>query len=177
MNVLLAYASAHGSTAEIAEKMGEALRSHGLKVVVARVQDVGSIDGYDAFIFGSAIHAGTWMSEMSTFLRRSLKDIGKRPVYFFVTCVRIMELDGNQHVMEFYMIPEILSELNLRHKIAFAGKLALSEVDWNERWTLAARYDGSTWPNNFDGDFRNWDKIDAWTQTVAQDLLQVKTTQ
>jgi menaquinone-dependent protoporphyrinogen oxidase len=175
MNVLLAYASAHGSTGEMAEKIGEILKARGLNVVIARIQDVGSIDGYDAFIFGSAIHAGTWLPEMSSFLRKTLTEFGSRPVYFFISCVRVMELDGPQHVMEFYMIPEILASLNVRNKVAFAGKLELSAVDWNERWTLAARYDGSTWPNNFNGDFRNWEKIESWASTVGEDLVQLKT--
>jgi menaquinone-dependent protoporphyrinogen oxidase len=174
MNVLLAYATAHGSTAEMAEKIGDVLRARGLNVVVAPIQDVQHLDGYDAFVFGSAVHAGTWLPELTTYLRKSLSTIGARPVYFWISCIRVMEHDGLQHVMEFYMIPEILNELNVRDKMAFAGKLDLDSVDWNERWTLAARYDGSTWPNNFVGDFRDWKKIEDWANRIAEDALHLQ---
>jgi menaquinone-dependent protoporphyrinogen oxidase len=174
VNVLLAYATAHGSTAEIGERIGDILRAAGVNVVVARIQDIQRIDGYDAFIFGSAIHGGTWLPELTTFLRKSLDEIGKKPVYFWISCIRVMEHDGLQHVMDYYMIPEIMSELNVREKTAFAGKLDLDNVDWNERWTLAARYDGSTWPNNFVGDFRDWKKIADWGTAVTEDILQLQ---
>lgn len=174
MNVLVAYASAHGSTAEVAVKIGEGLKAHGLNVVVAPIQDIQNVNSYDAFVFGSAIHAGTWLPEMSTFLRRSLERLEGKPVYFFVNCIRVMEPDGQGHVMEYYMIPEIMNLLNVRQKAAFAGKLDLKNVDWDERWTLAARYDGSAWPNNFDGDFRNWGKILAWANQVAEDIQQIE---
>jgi menaquinone-dependent protoporphyrinogen oxidase len=176
MKVLLGYASAHGSTAEIAKEIGQIVKGYGLDVTVEPIQDVQNIESYDAFIFGTAIHAGTWLPELTTFLRKSLSRIGNKPTYFFITCVRVMEVDGPQHVMEFYMIPEILQSLNVRNKAAFAGKLALNSVDWNERWTLAARYDGSTWPNNFDGDFRDWNKIQSWASKISVDALQLEET-
>ncbi|MBL8119538.1 MAG: hypothetical protein JNJ78_18560 [Anaerolineae bacterium] len=75
-----------------------------------------------------------------------------------------------EHVLEFYTVPEFMSKLNVRAITAFAGKLDLQNVDWHERWTLSARYDGSSWPSNFDGDFRDWDKIRAWANQIVQDI-------
>ncbi|MBL8157338.1 MAG: hypothetical protein JNM70_24410 [Anaerolineae bacterium] len=72
------------------------------------------------------------------------------------------------------MEPQLLAPLNVRDKAALAGKLDLQSVDWNERWTLAARYDGETWPSSFDGDFRDWEKVKAWAEKVAQDLKGAK---
>src|SRR5262249_11686441 len=158
------------STAEVAQRIGSELKTRGLNTVISPVQDVESVDGFDAFVLGSAIHAGTWLPEMISFLKNHLDKFGGKPVYFFITCIRVMEPDGHQHVMEYYMIPEILNRLHVRQKAAFAGKLNLQTVEWDERWTLAARYDGSTWPNHFDGDYRNWDKIAAWANTIANDI-------
>ena len=49
----------------------------------------------------------------------------------------------------------------------------MSAVDWEERWTLAARYDGAGAPGSYNNDFRDWDLIRAWTSRVAEDLLPV----
>ena len=51
MNVLVVAASDHGSTAEIASAIGEALKERGLAVTVAPVEEVQSVDGYDAFVW------------------------------------------------------------------------------------------------------------------------------
>jgi menaquinone-dependent protoporphyrinogen oxidase len=139
-------------------------------VDVFSVQDVRELNGYDAYIVGTPIHGGNWLPEIATFLRKSTKRLAGKPVYLWVSCIRVMEAYGFQHVMDYYMHPEVLRKLNLRDTTAFAGKLDLNHVDWGERWTLSARYDGSTWPINFDGDFRDWGKIDAWAQHIVQDL-------
>lgn len=171
MKVLVAYATAHGSTAEVAERISSILQKRGISATSANVQNVANVDGYDAFILGTAVHAGTWLPDMTAFVKRTAANMDQKPVYVWVNCIRVIEQFGYDHVVEYYMVPEALAGLNVRDKTAFAGKLRLDEVDWNERWTLAARYDGTTWPSNFDGDFRDWDKIAAWADKVASELL------
>jgi len=172
MKVLIGYASAHGSTAEVAHAIGRVLLENNIQVKVADVKTVSGVEEYDAFILGSAVHAGTWLPEMTSFLKGYLDHFQGKPIYLFVTCIRIMEQHGFDHVMEYYMIPELMEKLNIQEKMAFAGKLKLDEVDWNERWTLAARYDGSTWPSTLDGDFRDWEKIRSWAAKIAETLRQ-----
>ncbi len=167
MKVLIAYASAHGSTAEIAEFIGRALSEQGLSVTVASADTLSTVKGYDLFVLGTAIHAGTWLPAMTDFTSRFAEELAKHPVFLWVTCIRVMEQYGEEHVMEHYMVHELLRKINPRGIAAFAGKLDLQTVDWNERWTLAARYDGMTWPSSFDGDFRNWEEIRAWAQRIA----------
>jgi menaquinone-dependent protoporphyrinogen oxidase len=175
MKVLVSFTTAHGSTADVARVIGDELKEQGLQVVVEDVTRVVQLNDYDAFVLGTPIHAGTWLPEMKEFTRSHLNDLQGKPVYFWVTCIRVMERFGMEHVMEFYMVPEILSKLDVRDKTAFAGKLDLQNTDWNERWTLAARYDGASWPANFDGDFRNWEVIRAWARKVAQELWVLQT--
>jgi menaquinone-dependent protoporphyrinogen IX oxidase len=54
--VLVSAASRHGATAEIAQAIGQALSGQGLTVAVIPPGDVGSLDGYDAVIIGSAVY-------------------------------------------------------------------------------------------------------------------------
>jgi menaquinone-dependent protoporphyrinogen oxidase len=170
MKVLVGYATVHGSTAEVAQRIGDVLVQQGHEVTVANVQTLTHVDGYEAFVLGSAVHAGTWLPELKGFIKAFEPRLIGKPIYVWVTCIRVLEEYGMSHVMDFYMEPELLTRLDVRSKTAFAGKLNLQEVDWDERWSLAARYDGHAWPTNFDGDFRDWDKITNWAAATAKDL-------
>jgi menaquinone-dependent protoporphyrinogen oxidase len=170
MKVLVGYATVHGSTAEVAQRIGDVLAQQGHEVIVANVQSLTHVDGYEAFVLGSAVHSGTWLPELKGFMKAFGPQLIGKPVYIWVTCIRVLEEYGMSHVMDFYMEPELLTRLDVRSKTAFAGKLDLQTVDWDERWSLAARYDGHAWPTNFDGDFRDWDKITDWASATAKDL-------
>jgi menaquinone-dependent protoporphyrinogen oxidase len=174
MKVLLGYASAHGSTAEVAQFIGKTLQEKGLTVTVASVESVVSVEGYQAFILGTAIHSGTWLPAMTAFIGQFQAQLIGKPIYMWVSCIRVLEQFGEEHVMEYYMAHDLLHPLMMNDVAVFAGKLDLNATDWNERWTLAARYDGSTWPSSFDGDFRDWDKIRAWAEKTAAGLLAIQ---
>ncbi len=170
MKVLIAYASAHGSTAEVAHAMGRVLLERGAGVTVEDVKKLHQIGDYDAAILGSAVHGGNWLPEMTGFLRAAVEPLADKPVYFWINCIRVMERYGEQHALENYLNYDLLQPFKLRDKAVFAGKLDLANVDWDERWTLSARYDGSTWPSNFDGDFRDWNVIRAWAEKIADEI-------
>lgn len=171
MNLLVAYSSAHGSTAEIAAFVGARLRERHFEVTVARVEDVQTLAGCDAVVLGSAVHGGRWLPAMGRFLNRFRADFAQRPVYLFLTCIRVLEPDGPEHVVKNYVDYDQLAALNLRAVQPFAGRLEMGSIDWNERWTLAARYDGRAAPDSFNRDFRDWDAIRAWADQVADALL------
>ncbi|MBA7710139.1 hypothetical protein ES703_119071 [subsurface metagenome] len=61
MKVLVTYASKYGSTAEVAEKVAEILRSKGLEVDLSRAKAVADISSYDAVILGSPFRAFRWL--------------------------------------------------------------------------------------------------------------------
>ncbi len=171
MQLLIAYASVHGSTAEIAEFIGNELRQRDFTVTVKNMNDVESVDEYDAFILGSAIHGTMWLQEMSVFLDEFKDSLTVKPLLVFITCVRVLEPDGYAHVLREYVNHPVLDKLNLKSLTAFAGRLDYSEIDWNERWTLAARYDGNRSPGSYSQDFRDWNKIRNWAASVADILL------
>ena len=170
MKVLVGYATVHGSTEEVAQRIGNVLTQRGYDVTVANVKPLTHLDGYEAFVLGTAIEEGTWLPDFKAFFKAFDTQLMNKPVYLWVNCIRVLEEFGMSHVMDFYMVPELLKNLNVRSRAAFAGKLDLQHVDWDERWSLAARYDGHVWPTNFDGDFRDWDKIEDWATSTANDL-------
>ncbi len=171
MKILVGYASAHGSTAEIAEFIGKEIEQREFEVTVANVADVTSMEGYDAYVVGSAIHGGMWLSEMSQFLERNEAQLKQLPGAFFITAIRVLEPDGYEHCLREYVNHRVLDNLNITNLTVFAGLLNLDAVEWEERWTLAARYDGKNLPGTMSNDFRDWDKIRQWTQSTVDQFL------
>mgnify|MGYP001187734594 CR=1 FL=1 len=168
--VLVGYASAHGSTAEVAEFIGKVLQEHDFAVTVASVDDVKSVSDYDAFILGSAIHAGMWLTPMSVFFERYEDQIVGKPVYFFMTCIRVLEPDGYQHALDNYVYHETMDKLDVKDIGVFAGKLTWDQIDLRERWTISLRYDGTEVPGTRNDDFRDWNAIRAWAVSVREAL-------
>jgi menaquinone-dependent protoporphyrinogen IX oxidase len=60
MRVLVAFASKHGGTQGIAERIGEKLVVAGQQVDVLPAKQVGDLTSYGAFVIGSAAYMGSW---------------------------------------------------------------------------------------------------------------------
>lgn len=173
MKLLLAYATVHGSTAEVARFMRDILESWGYEVEVADVVTISKLGNYDAVILGSAIHNGMVLPEMSAFIRRFRDKLVRIPLYLFIMCVRVLEVDGLDRVRYHYIPQSGLADLPIQELGVFAGKLDLENINWNEAWTLAVRYDGSTAPRDHNGDYRDWKAIEKWTMQVAESINEV----
>ena len=80
MKVLIAYASGHGSTGEVAQFIADVLKEHDIDVTVKLAEQVQSVSGYDAFIVGSPIYGGMWLTELSQFLEKFKAELSAKPV-------------------------------------------------------------------------------------------------
>ena len=170
MNILVGYASAHGSTAEIAERIAHKLRAFDLAVTLADVARVRTLKPYSAFVLGSAIHNSTILPAMSKFVRHFTDDLYTRPVFFFITCIRVLEAEGRRHALENYVPYEVEMGVQPRSIAVFAGRLDLRRANPAERWMLALRYQGEMPPEHFDADHRDWPAIDTWSKAIGAGL-------
>jgi flavorubredoxin len=69
--VLIVYATRSGNTKRIAELIAEGIRFTGGEAKTVNVTDIkkeGDIEGYDAYVFGSATYHGEMMQSMKTML-------------------------------------------------------------------------------------------------------------
>lgn len=61
MTVLVAYASKHGATREIADRIAATLTAAGQPADARSTDNVSDLAGYDAFVIGAAAYYGHWL--------------------------------------------------------------------------------------------------------------------
>ncbi len=170
MKILVAYSSKYGGTEQIAQTLGEVLRTAGLQAEVLDVGELGSLDGYEAVVLGSAVYMGQWRKEAAAFLRANVEALARRPVWLF-SSGPTGEGDPVE-LMSGFRFPKDLAPLAERIRpraIAFFhGVLDTQKISLAERMVVK----GVKAPV---GDFRDWDQIRAWGMSIAKDLDQSPT--
>jgi menaquinone-dependent protoporphyrinogen oxidase len=174
MKVLVGYATRHGATAGIAERIGERLRAAGLEVDVAAVGTVRYPAPYDAFVIGAAAYMFHWLEEATTFVDRHRAMLAQRPVWLFSSgplgAEPVNEKGEDQLVVT---VPKEFERLRAaikpRGEQVFFGALDLSAppVGLAERFVRMMPAARNSLPQ---GDFRDWDAIDAWADAIAREL-------
>lgn len=172
--LLVGYASTHGSSAEIAHYIGQILEEKHFSVEVASVAEVKTVEKYGAFILGAPVQTGLWLKPMLSFMHRHREILIMRPVFAWMTCVRILEPGGYDHVMQHYVPPDLYQLTNLRDLQIFPGRLRPEDLNNDERWAIYLRYDGAERMTKLKGDFRDWGHIRQWAEFVAAQLTEPK---
>ncbi|HNS45314.1 MAG TPA: flavodoxin domain-containing protein, partial [Alphaproteobacteria bacterium] len=83
--VLVAYATKRGSTAEIAEKIGEVLKKRQMQVDVLPARKVADLSPYKTAILGTAVYIGLWRREAVKFLKTFADELVKMPLRIFLS--------------------------------------------------------------------------------------------
>lgn len=174
MKVLVAYATRHGATAGIAQRVAAALTAAGLSADTRPVEDVRDIGPYDAVVLGGAAYMFHWLKPAVTFARRHRKELAVRPVWLFSSGplgTDLVDKDG-QNVLEACRpkeFDELAKLLQPRGDQVFFGAYDPSAppVGLGER--LARRMPAAQAAIPV-GDFRDWPAIDAWAAQIATEL-------
>jgi menaquinone-dependent protoporphyrinogen oxidase len=69
-DVLIVYASKHGSTEQVARGIGEKLRGLGLTTAIEPADEVRDLAGFRAVLVGGSIYMGRWHHDARAFLSR-----------------------------------------------------------------------------------------------------------
>lgn len=161
MKILMAVASRHGSTREIAEAVAKALRAYNLDVDLQDVRAVRDLKGYDALILGSAIYAGNWLPEAKQFAERNRAQLAQLPVWLFSSGPVGVPPKPDEDPARF---AESMGDVPARDHHIFVGKLDPDTLSFPERLIVKALRVQT-------GDFREWEDIQQWSQNIAQVLL------
>ena len=161
MNVVVAYASKHGSTEGIAAAFAERLTEAGEPAEATRVDQVSDLSAATAVVLGSAIYAGSWMKEAVEFVHRFAEPLAERPVWLFSSGPLGEDVeDEEQQPRQLEEIEGIVGPIE--HRVFF-GALDRSKLGFAERMIVKA-------VKAPDGDFRDWDEIRTWADAIASDL-------
>ncbi|HEX6663904.1 MAG TPA: flavodoxin domain-containing protein [Gaiellaceae bacterium] len=82
-NVLVAYASKHGTTREVAESIAATLQQLGLDVEIEEAGRVRDIARYDALVVGGGLYTGKWHADARHLLKRHRHELAERRLAVF----------------------------------------------------------------------------------------------
>jgi menaquinone-dependent protoporphyrinogen oxidase len=163
VNVLVAYASKRGSTAEIAEAVASTLAESGLEVDREEVTGVNSLEPYDAVVLGSAVYMKRWRGDARRFLRRHRRALAELPFWVFSSGPVGDPAEDRPEWTEPSKIAAAAERLGARGHVVFGGRLPAEPKGKIERAMVIGV------PPEF-RDRRDWDEIRAWAKTVALEL-------
>lgn len=178
MPVLVAYATRHGATQGIAERIAETLRSEGLDAEARPAGSVTSLDGYDAFVIGSAAYMYHWLKDAANLVRRHRRLLRDRPVWLFSSGPIGGPTDAKGRDQRAVSVPKEIGEfapaLNARDHHVFFGAYAVDRKPVGLAERLAApfmsRLPAEARDAMPEGDFRDWPEIEGWARGIARDL-------
>jgi menaquinone-dependent protoporphyrinogen oxidase len=158
--LLVAYATKHGSTQEVAAAIAESLREQGLEVEVQPAANVDDLTSYAGVVLGGALYTGRLHADARRFLRRHYKALEGLPVAVFAMgppTTESPQVEG--------------SWKQLRH--ALSGVPRVQPIS-------TAIFGGVVDPSGLHfpfnhmpaSDARNWESIDSWSRELAAGFAQ-----
>jgi menaquinone-dependent protoporphyrinogen oxidase len=156
MTVLVAYATRHGSTREVAVDIAGTLQALGADVELREARDVRGPDGFvrglpgswSLVVLGAPLYSGRWHRDAHRFLRRHRKDLAGVPVAVFGMGPRSPDASAWQRAQE------QLDRAVAKHK-------------WLTP-TAVEVFGGVDPPGKHPRcDLRDWTQIEAWAAGIA----------
>jgi len=193
-HILVAYGTKSGSTAEVAEAIGQAMVSAEVAVDVRSAHEVLSTAGYDAVVLGGPRVSTIWHPDTIDFLDRLGPELAGKPVAYFITSMTLTQsaeervgtipifqdpaharpprIAGKLGFMEKQSTPAAYLEPVLQKapdivpmQVAFlAGKLDYAKLDFVTRTLFKVVLRMQP------GDLRNWEFIHSWARGLAEVL-------
>jgi menaquinone-dependent protoporphyrinogen oxidase len=175
MRVLVVYASHHGATQGIAERIASTLDRSGITTTLRRVGEVGDLAGYDAFVVGSAAYMFHWLKEATAFVRRNRVVLASHPVWLFSSGplgTETTDADGRdvRAAAEPREFIELRAAIHPCGERIFFGAYDPKQkpIGFMERVTRVMPAARAAFPA---GDFRDWPEIEAWAADIADELV------
>jgi menaquinone-dependent protoporphyrinogen oxidase len=183
--VLVVYASRHGSTRGIAQRIADVLRKEGLEVDIAPADHAAGVGAADAVVVGSAIYMGSWLKDAVEFIKRNEVMLAELPLWLFSSGPlpgSSMDKGADVDPLTSALGPEDGPGSGGRKKVAEISaatnpkdhRVFLGAFDpddpakvTSERLVRMLPAVKKALPA---GDFRDWDAIEAWAHEIAATL-------
>jgi len=160
-NVLVVYGTGTGCTEGIAERIGEALARAGADVEVMPAEGAPGPVGYDAVFVGSGVRAGGWHKPVRTWVAANSDALQATKVVFFTACLTMSAEPEKADEVRAYT-DSLIAETGVEPVDIglFAGLNEPAKFPFLERTILKMMKAPQ-------GDFRDWDAVDAWATDMA----------
>lgn len=163
--VLVAYASKHGSTREIAEKVAAVLTDTGLAVDLYNAKEAPDPAAYGAVVLGAAAYLGRWRKDAVKYLKKYQTALAARPTWLFMSGPTgegdpLELLKGTLYSPGMQPVLDVIGPKEIK---PFHGNTSPANFGGWEKWILS-RVGADA------ADFRDWDMITSWAQDVAAEL-------
>lgn len=162
--ILVAYATKHGSTVQVASTIGEALSARGYAVDVKPIKENPSTEGYQAVIIGSAVNGANWLPEAVQYVKDHQQALNQAPLALF--CVHAMNVGDDERSKKNRLayLNTVRPLVKARAEAWFTGK-GMTEKDFNPffRGIIKKLFSAG------EGDMRDWTKIRAWAEGLSLD--------
>jgi menaquinone-dependent protoporphyrinogen oxidase len=163
--ILVAYASKHGATEEIAYKIGEVLKQQSLQADVQPADRVVTLKNYRAVILGSAVYAGQWQKSAVNFLETYERQLAEMPVWFFSSGPT--GTGDPVELMKGWRFPTaqqpLANRIQPRDIALFHGEIDMTKINFAERLIIK----GVKAPT---GDYRDWEAVTTWAKGIAESM-------
>jgi menaquinone-dependent protoporphyrinogen oxidase len=164
--ILVAYASTHGSTQEVAEEIARTLREHDLRVELQPARNVRTLEGYGAVVLGAALYMFHLHKDALRFLTRHQKELTSGvPLAIFA--------GGPIETGDEKEFQEVRKQLDQElAKFPWLRPVAI-EVIGGKFDPLRLRFPWNLIPalkQRPPSDLRDWDAIRYWAGTLAEQL-------
>lgn len=160
--VLVAWASKHGSTAEIADRISRAIQAAGCPAESRPAAGVDDVTRYRAVILGSAVYMLRWRGEARRFARRHRRALRAMPLWLF-SSGPTGAVDEHPQAPTPRAARSLTRKLGARGHVMLGGRLPEHPHGFVEeamvRDTPVERRDARDWP-----------AIEAWARQVATEL-------
>jgi menaquinone-dependent protoporphyrinogen oxidase len=161
MQILVAYATRAGSTAEVAEVIAEVLRGTGAVVDLRRLPFTGRLAEYDAVVLGAPLYMYRWHKDAKRFLRRKKDVLKALPVAVFALGpFNDVEKEWNDVQAQLDNALVEFPWLRLTAAKIFGGKYDPTKLTFPYSLIPAKK-------NIPVVDIRDWDDIRAWAAGLA----------
>ena len=161
--ILIAYGSKAGSTAEVAEAIGEEMKQAGAEVSVQPVESIKDLSDYDAVVLGSAVRAFRLLGKTRRFIRRHKKALKQVPLAYFLVCL-VMSEDTPENIEKAKGFAKPM--LKIKEPVSlglFGGCMDPSKLEgFAAKMMQSQSY----------ADFRDWDEIRDWARETYQKFVE-----
>lgn len=173
-DLLVVYASKHGHTARIAERLAEVARGDGVGVVVVDVASADDLDvaPYAGVVVGDSIHAGHHERDLVAWAAARAEQLAAIPSAFFTVCLTIADdSDESREATRGYH-DDFVAATGWAPRVTttFAGALQYREYDFATRllMRLLMRRQGHPTDTSRDYDYTDWAAVEAFGHECAR---------